>query len=126
MAVGRHRRLVGVLYGRKRVRDKRGNLTTVPDMDRPFRCFMSIKQVRSNRGEAKGQLTNEVSLILVDPHTVDGAEIKDVGAWTVIEFDGRKWDATAPPAFKRGTRRTSHWEFEVRPRPPSNLGGVGQ
>lgn len=125
MAVGRHRGLTGVLYGRKRARDARGNLVTVPDLERPYRCRMSMKQIRANRGAAKGQLTNEVALILVEPRTVDGELLTDVGAWTLIEFDGKQWDAAAPPALKRGTRRTTHWEFECRPRPPSNLAGIG-
>jgi hypothetical protein len=124
VAVGRHRGEIGVLYGRKRVRDSRGNLVTVEDPSRLFRVRMGMKMIRSNRGESKGQLTNEVVLLTFDPVDTDGNKLTDVGAWTRVEFDGRTWDLASPPAFKRGTRRTAHWEAEVRPRPPSNLRGV--
>lgn len=124
MAVGRHRMMKGVLYGRKRVRDSRGNIHVVPDKDRAFVVNMAVRGVRSNKAEAKGQLTNEVYTLFVDPVLPDGSRLPDVGVWGMAECDGRVWDLSSPLFLKRGRRRTEHWEAEVRARPPSDLTGV--
>ncbi|WP_165218184.1 hypothetical protein [Schaalia sp. ZJ1691] len=85
---------------------------------------MSIRGIRSNRAEIKGQLTNEVARLFVDPVLPDGSALPDIGPWTVVEFEGRKWDVVSPPFFKQGVRRTTHWECEVKALPPSDLRGV--
>lgn len=124
MTVGRHRARWGVLYGRKVEVDSRGNKIVSADLSRPFRVRMHMRMQRSNRSEIKGQLTNEVWTLFADPRTEEGELLDDVGPWSVAEFDGRMWDIAAPPAFKRGTRRTSHWEFEVRPCRGGDLRGA--
>lgn len=125
MAVGRHRRSLGTIYGRKKVVDSRGNEIVVVDFERPLRAFMDVKQIRANRSEIKGQLTNEVMRLFVSAKTVDGEALTDLGPWTVVEFGGRRWDAAVPPIFVPGTRRTAHWEFEVKPLDSSDVRGVG-
>jgi hypothetical protein len=119
MAVGRNRKEKGVVYGRKVSVDSRGNEQVVPDFDNPHEVGMSIHSVRSNRAEIKGQLTNEVVVLHVDP------DVPDIGPWTCVVFRGRQYDIASPPFYKTGRRRTSHWEAEVRARPPSDLKNVG-
>lgn len=135
-------RTVGTLYPRVIVKDSRGNRVVAPqDLKLPglpmlyaagtATVCMSYRSLSTARGEVPGQLTNEEVRFYVDPVTVDGKLLSDlmedytnanydfdgvsVGPWTQIVFDNRVWEISAPPVFKRGTRRTSHWEMTARP-----------
>lgn len=117
MAVGRYREKYGLVFPPRIVTDSRGNKAHVPDFDNPDRVRMSVQGLRSNRTEIAGQLTNEVVRALIDPEY-------DLKPWSVVEFEGRQYDLSAPPMFREGTRRTRHWVAELRARPPSRAGSV--
>ena len=115
----------GVLYGRERVKDRRGTEVVQPDLSRPFEVRMLLQQVRSNRAEFKGQLTNDVRKLLFLTVDRQGNELVDVGPWTrVVAPDGSEWDLAAPPDLSGSRRGVKHWVAEVRARPPSRLTGV--
>lgn len=117
--------LIGVLYGRETVKDSRGNIHVQTDMSRPQRVRMSMDQVRSNRAEFKGQLTNDIRKCIFLPYDVNGHVLKDVGPWTLLVApDGSKWDFASPPELVGRRRGTKHWVAEIKSRPPSNLDGV--
>ena len=142
-------RTTGILYPRVIVKDSRGNRVVAPQdltlpglpmtaVDVGVTVRMAYQRLSSARGEVPGQLTNEEVQFYVDPVTVDGRLLSElmedyagghfsngvsVGPWTQISFDGRMWDISAPPAFKRGTRRTSHWEMIAH---PSNGGDIAR
>ena len=123
VAVGRHRRQVGQLYGRKTVLDNRGNRVVVPDgVSRQVE--MSYRSTATAKGEAEGQLSNEQVTFFVSTVDVEGMPIGGQGPWTQIHFDGRMWDCSAPPVLKQGRRRTEHWEFPARPAEGGDLRGV--
>lgn len=131
----------GFLYPRHIVKDSRGNRVVVPQdlsipgnseyrVDGALSVRMSYQSLAASRGEIPGQLTNEEVKFYVAPVAEDGRVLADVmrrytgteagqdvpmGPWTQISFDGRMWDISAPPVFKRGTRRTSHWEMTAHP-----------
>ena len=123
VAVGRHRRQVGWLYGRKTVVDHRGNRVVVPD-ENPRNVEMSYRSLSTAKGEAEGQLSNEQVVFFVSTVDVHGEPIGSQGPWTQIYFDGRKWDCSAPPVLKQGRRRTEHWEFPAHPAKGGDLRGV--
>lgn len=133
---------IGFLYRRFIVTDSRGNRvvapqdTTLPMGGKDYKTEgaiavrMSYQSLATSRGEVPGQLTNEEVKFYVSPIAEDGSVLADlmrrytghesgqatpVGPWTQISFDGRMWDISAPPVFKRGTRRTSHWEMTAHP-----------
>ena len=133
---------MGFLYPRFIVTDSRGNRVVVPQdatipmggkiykTDGALAVRMSYQSLATSRGEIPGQLTNEEVKFYVSPIAEDGRVLADlmrrytghetgqdvpVGPWTQISFDGRMWDISAPPVFKRGTRRTSHWEMTAHP-----------
>lgn len=134
-------RATGTLYPRVIVKDSRGNRVVAPqDLQLPglpmttadgtATVCMAYQSLSSTRGESPGQLTNEEVRFYVDPVTVDGRLLSElmedytgerfydgvsVGPWTQIVFDNRVWEISSPPVFKRGTRRTSHWEMTARP-----------
>ena len=134
-------RATGVLFPRVIVKDSRGNRVVAPqDPQLPglpitaaqgaVTVCMAYQSLSSVRGEIPGQLTNEEVRFYVDPVTVDGRLLSElmedytgerfrggvsVGPWTQIVFDNRVWEISSPPVFKRGTRRTSHWEMTARP-----------
>lgn len=117
---------VGVIYGREIVLNRRGEEKVQADKSRPFRVRMLVQEIRSNRTEIAGQLTNNVRKLLMLPYDVNGVVLEDVGPWTVVEApDGLSYDLTAPPIFVPGRRgRTGHWEAELKARPPSDLKGA--
>lgn len=134
-------RTTGTLYPRVIVKDSRGNRVVAPQdlklpgspittTDGTATVCMAYQSLSSTRGEIPGQLTNEEVRFYVDPVTVDGRLLSElmedytgerfrdgvsVGPWTQIVFDNRVWEISSPPVFKRGTRRTSHWEMTARP-----------
>ena len=116
---------IGVVYGRQKQRDSRGNIHVTVDHSRPRRVRMLLQQVRSNRAEYKGQLTNDVMKCLFLPYDVDGDPLDDVGPWTEVQWwDGTTWDMAQPPELVGRRRGTKHWVAEVKSRPPSRLEGV--
>ena len=143
-------RTTGVLYPRVIVKDSRGNRVVAPqDLQLPglpmtvadgtATVCMAHQSLSSTRGEIPGQLTNEEVRFYVDPVTVDGRLLSElmedytgerfrdgvsVGPWTQIVFDNRVWEISSPPVFKRGTRRTSHWEMTARPINGGDIQGV--
>lgn len=138
---GTRLRATGALYPRVIVKDSRGNRVVAPQdpklpglpitvADGEVTVCMAYQSLSSTRGEIPGQLTNEEVRFYVDPVTVDGRLLSkvmedytgerfdagvSVGPWTQIVFDNRVWEISGPPVFKRGTRRTSHWEMTARP-----------
>lgn len=115
----------GILYGREKVKGRRGNEVVQPDFSRPYRVRMLLQQVRSNRAEFKGQLTNNVVKLLFLTTDDQGNVLDDVGPWTrVVAADGSEWDLAAPPELSGSRRGVKHWVAEVKSRPPSRLTGV--
>lgn len=133
---------VGFLYKRFMVTDSRGNRVVAPQdasilpagsnyqIDGALTVRMAYQSLAVSKGEIPGQLTNEQVKFYVAPVAEDGSVLADimrrytghesgqgssVGPWTQIMFDDRMWDISAPPVFKRGTRRTSHWEMIAHP-----------
>lgn len=143
-------RTTGTLYPRVIVKDSRGNRVVAPQdlklpglpmttADGTATVCMAYQSLSSTRGEIPGQLTNEEVRFYVDPVTVDGRLLSElmedytgerfrdggsVGPWTQIVFDNRVWEISSPPVFKRGTRRTSHWEMTARPVNGGDIQGV--
>ncbi len=115
----------GVVYGRERRKDSRGNVVVQTDFSRPFEVRMLLQQVRSNRAEMQGQLTNDVRKVLFLPVDREGRRLADVGPWTqIVAPNGSTWDMAAPPELVGRRRGVKHWVAEVKSRPPSYLEGV--
>lgn len=111
MSVQRRRGIPVTVYRMERTTDRRGNSLAVKTVQLPHQVKAAIIPQRSAKAEVPGQQQINVVRLIVDPN------MEGVGLWSMVEFNGTKWDVVTPPAYHHGSRRTRHWSIDVRQRP---------
>ena len=119
MSVQRRRGLVALVYRQKLQVDRRGSEQYVVDLSNPYRVRVSSVPVRGSKAEVPGQQQIVVYTMTFtpDPRDVETTQLKDIGLWSRVLWNGDLWDVVAPPIYHHGTRHTRHWSMDVRERP---------
>lgn len=100
------------IYKTKTVTDNRGTENIVPDFDvSPHKVLAWVVPDRSARAEVPGQ--QKINVVRLGT----ASDLGDVNMWTLVEYNGRKWDLTQPPAYHHGSRHVRHWTLTLRERP---------
>lgn len=92
--------------------DRRGSQQLETNWDaEPYEVRAAIIPQRSSKSEVPGQQEILIYRLIVT------SEMKDVGLWSTVEWNGRLWDLVTPPGYHHGTRATRHWSIDIRERP---------
>ena len=97
----------------ERVTDSRGNVLITCDTSKPPLHERAVfVPDRASRAEIAGQLEIDVYRAIVRQ------DVTNISSWSIIEWEGHKWDVISPPERRHGVRRhTRHWTMLVRRRP---------
>jgi hypothetical protein len=109
--VQRRRGQPAVLYRTKTVIDSRGNHVRTVDETNPYAVTVWTFPERSSVAALPGQ--QDISIIRFGTT----ANLAGVDSWSQLEYNGRRYEVVAPPAYHHGTRHTRHWSIDARGRP---------
>lgn len=112
MTYQRKRGIPVKIYKVKLVQDARGNDVKVADL----LDFHELKAWQIPDRSAKAEVDGQQKINVVRIGTKD--DLSGVELWSQVDALGKRWDVVTPPAFHRGSSRsTRHWTIGMRERP---------
>ena len=113
MSLQRTRGIPIVLWAAVSRENKAGEITSVPDWDRPYHTVASQRSERTARAEVPGEGEIEIIKVTVRP------DVSGLNSWGRAWFMGTHWDVSAPPEYRHGTRHVRHLTLTLRSRTDS-------